>query len=111
MKKRAIFFSFLCACGVSFAQKTSSTKQVATSENGVVVHESAGVEGFVQPMQPTVISNPISNWSLELCLDALNILDNKLRILGNSAEDVVMREHYLEQKKQIEARKEELLNH
>lgn len=110
MKKRAIFFSFLCASGASYAQTTAQTKQVATSENGVVVHQSAGVEGFVQPAQPKVIENPISNWSLELCLDALNILDNKMRVLGNSAEDIVSRENYLEQKKQIEARKEQLLN-
>lgn len=112
MKKRAIFFLFLCGTGTSFAQSTAQTKQVSTSQNGVVVHESAGVEGFYTPPGPQVTVRTIDDWSLAECIDALKAVDDKLSTLGYSEEDQASRTTYLAEKQKIEARKEQLLtNH
>lgn len=107
-----ILYSFVIASLFAFsvhAQNSSETKTVFTQSNGVVVQESSGVEGFVQQTESKKHENPIDNWSLAVCIDALKDIEDKLSTFGNSTEDQESKRYYLEQKRLVEERKQTLL--
>ncbi len=96
MKKTLLVWCGCCALSISAsAQNASQT----TQPNGVVVHESIGVEGKVEQTTPVTIVRTIDDWSLAECIDAMTFVDIKL--IEASDED---KPRYLEQKAVIQKR-------
>lgn len=111
MKKACYLLVFLCSATISFGQTSVETKQVKTQSNGVVVHESAGNEGFNASSQPqAVVVRTIQDWTLPECIDALRVIQEKLIMLEGSAEYEASKATILEQQALIEARKQSLLS-
>lgn len=110
MKKACYLFAFLCLTTASFGQNTGQTKQVKTQSNGVVVHESAGNEGVYVASEPKVVVRTIQDWTLPECIDALNVIQEKLIMLEGSEEYETAKVAILEQQALIEARKQSLLS-
>ena len=73
MKLPLSFILLFGACAYSYGQE-----QTTTLENGVVVHQSIGMEGSVQSQ---VIANPttrtVNDWNLAECLETLEIINEK----------------------------------
>jgi hypothetical protein len=109
MKKACYLFVFLCSVTTSFGQNGTETKQVKTQQNGVVVHESAGNEGFYAAQPQVVVVRTIQDWTLPECIDALTVIQEKLIMLEGSAEYETSKAAILEQQALIEARKQSLL--
>jgi hypothetical protein len=110
MKNTCILTVFAAVTTLSFAQNGSPTKQVSIQSNGVVVHESAGNEGFVTPVykQPSEIRT-LDNWTLPECMDSIRAIDGKIAVLGNKEEDLAQKEQYLSQRVLVEQRKQYLI--
>jgi hypothetical protein len=111
MKNTTIVAVFCFFPILVFCQNSNQTKPVATQSNGVIIHESAGNEGFVQPV--TTVSpevRTIADWTLPECIEALRIVDEKMAKLTESEEDLERRRYYLEQRSLIVQQKEYLLN-
>ncbi|ASS47469.1 MAG: hypothetical protein A3D31_16655 [Candidatus Fluviicola riflensis] len=109
MKKPCYLLVCLCSATISFGQ-TTETKQINTQSNGVVVHESAGNEGFYNAQPQAVVVRTIQDWTLPECIDALTVIQEKLIMLEGSAEYETVRVTILEQQALIEARKQSLLS-
>ncbi|HLP55829.1 MAG TPA: hypothetical protein VK151_12420 [Fluviicola sp.] len=111
MKKTCYLLVFLCSATISFGQTSTETKQIKTQSNGVVVHESAGNEGFNAAPQPqAVVVRTIQDWTLPECIDGLRIIQEKLILLEGTAEYETERIAILEYQALIEARKQSLLS-
>lgn len=91
-----------------FAQGSHEIKQISVQSNGVVVHESSGVEGFSQAPVTGSAVRELNDWSLPECIDALAYIDAKLQYLSDTEEDKSMRMRYMEQKAAIESRRKQL---
>lgn len=95
---------------LSFAQNGSPTKQVSIQSNGVIVHESAGNEGFASPVYAHFPEmRTIESWTLPECIEALRAIDEKMTVPGNTEEDRAGQERYLAQRALIEQRKQYLI--
>lgn len=111
MKNTTIVAVFCFFPILAFCQNGNQTKPVATQSNGVIIHESAGNEGFVQPVAAvSPVVRTISDWTLPECMEALRIVDEKMAHLTESEEDAERRRYYLEQRTLIEQQKDYLLN-
>jgi hypothetical protein len=110
MKNTCIFSVFVFVASSYYAQNGSETRQVTTQSNGVIVHVSAGNEGFVpaaaSSAQPV---RSIDEWTLPECIDALRVIDEKIEQTGTSEQERPAREAYFQQKTLIEKRKAALM--
>jgi hypothetical protein len=110
MKNTCILAVFAMLTSVSLAQNGSQTKRISTQSNGVVVHESAGNEGFVTvDTQPKSDVRTIEHWTLPECIDGLHVIAEKVAGLGTSGADLQQRAEYLTLQQRIEQRKQELI--
>lgn len=94
---------------MSYAQNGSETRQVTTLSNGVVVHESAGNEGFILPETSETRVRTVDDWTLPECIDALQVIAGKVSTLGSSEEDIRTKQLYTEQQLIIEKRRDVLM--
>jgi len=109
MKKTCALLVFAVLPGIFYAQQEQ--RQVSTQPNGVIVHESAGNEGFIQPEQQQGQKvRTISDWNLAECIDAIRAIDEKLLYLTDSAADQQRGAGYLAYKQQVTERKDYLMN-
>jgi hypothetical protein len=110
MKNTCILTVFAAVTSLSFAQNGPPTKQVSIQSNGVVVHESAGNEGFVTPVyEQSAKVLTVENWSIPQCIDALRVIDEKIAVLGDTEEDRAQHREYLVQRELVEQRKQYLI--
>lgn len=116
-KKTLIFLSFLLFTFFGFSQNRKNEtelKVVKTTETGVNVYESGGVEGFrKEPANvPTPVREvkPISEWSMEECDNALYGVNLKITALENGGSPETDIEGYRKMKSEMMLRKEELIN-
>ena len=110
MKNTCILAVFVTIAAFSFAQNGSRTKQVSIQSNGVVVHQSAGNEGFTEPVYDQPEIRTLEDWTLPECIDALRAIDEKIAILGNSEEDRSQLTQYQAQRVLVEQRRNMLLS-
>lgn len=111
MKKTCFLLLCLCSVSTSFGQNAGQAKQISTQSNGVIVHESAGNEGFyTSPESKVVAVRTVQDWTLPECIDALTAIQEKLFMLEGSAEYETAKVAILEQQALIEARKQSLLS-
>lgn len=110
--KHTTLIAVLCLPIVAFSQQSNPLRQVAQQSNGILIHESAGNEGFVRPADPSPapVIRSVSDWSLPECEDALRFVAEKLAMLTDSEEDAAQRARYLAQRDLIEQRRNVLLN-
>jgi hypothetical protein len=111
MKNTGALSVFVFTAVLSYAQNGSETRQVTTQSNGVVVHESAGNEGFTLPQtSETVVKvRTVEDWTLPECIDALQYIADKISTLGSSEEDMRARQLYTEQQLIVEKRRDALM--
>lgn len=111
MKNTCIFSVFVFVASSYYAQNGSETRQVTTQSNGVIVHESAGNEGFVPVLTTSAVQQvrSIDEWTLAECIDALRVIDEKIEQTGTSEQERPSREAYFQQKTLIEKRKAALM--
>lgn len=109
--KKIVFLYLFILCNTLFGQTNSpanieQTHYKVTSENGIVIYKSAGVEGVTRTSE--VISPPvnqsISNWDLQQCNDALYYIGLKIE-KSISEDDNESVEKYLEEKRKVLERK------
>jgi len=110
MKKTCALLVFAVLPGIFYAQQEQ--RQVSTQPNGVIVHESSGNEGFIQPSPQgqEAKARTISDWTLAECIDATRVIDEKLLYLTDSAEDRQQKAAYLAYRQQLTERKDYLMN-
>lgn len=114
MKNTCLFGVFVFMASSYYAQNGSETRQLTTQSNGVIVHESAGNEGFISTgvQSATRSVRSIDDWTLAECIDALRVIDEKIAHQGTSEQERPSREAYFQQKTLIEKRKTALMtNH
>ena len=109
MKNTGALSVFVFTAVLSYAQNGSETRQVTTQSNGVVVHESAGNEGFILSQTSGTQVRTIEDWTLPECIDALQQLADKISALGSSEEDLRTLQSYTEQQLIIEKRRDVLM--
>lgn len=111
MKNSITVLGLLLISGTSFSQtgKESNVRPVSTASNGVIISESAGVEGFVVTKETpkTTTRIPVSEWSLETCDNALYYLEQKIANPEITEEERVS---YRKQRTEIQLRKQQLQN-
>ena len=80
MKKSEFFLILLIVCLFSFSSFSQAKTKILS--NGVVVHNSVGVEGVViQPSETTEsVSAGIETWSLDICLQFFEHVKSKLAL-------------------------------
>ena len=113
---RKLLFAFfaLFTCGLIHAQQQVVPDQVrqVSVQNGVVIYESGGVEGFQtaeETAAPAVVVKPIAEWDLQQCDDALYFIEQKLPVVTESG-DLESIAAYQQSKNEILARKAILTN-
>lgn len=110
MKNTCILAVFVTIAAFSFSQNGSRTKQVSIQSNGVVVHQSAGNEGFVEPVYTQSEVRTLEDWTLPECIDALHAIDEKMALLGTSEEDRAQLAQYQAQRVLVEQRRNALIS-
>ena len=80
MKKSEFFLILLIVCLFSFSSFSQAKTKILS--NGVVVHNSVGVEGVVlQPSETTEsVSAGIETWTLDICLQFFEHVKSKLAL-------------------------------
>lgn len=80
MKKSEFFLILVIVCLFSFSSFSQAKTKILS--NGVVVHNSVGVEGVVlQPSETTEsVSAGIETWSLDICLQFFEHVKSKLAL-------------------------------
>jgi hypothetical protein len=109
MRNTGALSVFVFTAVLSYAQNGSETRHVTTQSNGVVVHESAGNEGFILPQTSETKVRTIEDWTLPECIDALRHIADKMSTLGSSEEDMRTRQLYTEQQLIVEKRRDVLM--
>lgn len=114
MKKSIAVLGLLFVTGISFGQteNKSNVRQVTTLPNGIIVSETAGVEGFVtvtteQKIETSQEPKPISTWTLDECQNTLYHLEQKMHSPGMSEERIA---GYKKTKEEVLLRKQQLEN-
>lgn len=74
MKKSILVCLVVWSLPVIGHSQTNSTQL----PNGVVVHESVGVEGVVVKSENQVTTRSVDDWNLAECIDAMRFIDLKL---------------------------------
>ena len=86
MKKSEFFLILVIVCLFSFSSFSQAKTKILS--NGVVVHNSVGVEGVVlQPSETTEgVSAGIETWTLDICLQFFEHVKSKLAIAPTQEE-------------------------
>lgn len=116
MIRKLLLFFAVFTCGLIYAQQQVIPDQVrqVSVQNGFVIYESRGVEGF-QPAAPVTAPNPVpaakpvSEWNIQECDEALYFIDLKLQVaIENHEQESIDR--YQQNKNEILARRSVLTN-
>ena len=117
MIRKLLIFLAVFTCGLINAQQQTipeGVRQVSV-QNGFVIYESAGVEGF-QPAQTGTpaealapVVKPISEWGMQECNEALYFIDLKLPVVTETDDQEAIA-RYVQAKSEILARKAILTN-
>ena len=76
--KQLLLLLFTSGCFAVSSQTYSENQLVRIEPNGVQVHESAGLEGFVVTSTETPLAeNGINNWNIEQCEEVITYIKVK----------------------------------
>ncbi len=94
------FSLFSVVLFLNISSFSAQTSESITLENGVIIHQSKGVEIVESKRTAEIEKRDINNWSLEECIWAIDIIESKLN--AEFSEDRIV--YYNEQLKAVRMR-------